>query len=64
MIHMVVANAHRHGKWVGICGELAADLELTEEFIRMGVDELSVVPSMILKIRKKVRELDICSCEI
>lgn len=53
MIKMVVENAHKCGKWVGICGELGADPELTEEFVRMGVDELSVVPSMVLKIRKK-----------
>ena len=56
MIKMVVDNAHRAGKWVGICGELGADLTLTEEFIRMGVDELSVAPSMVLKVRKAVRE--------
>lgn len=57
MIKLVVDNAHKCGKWVGICGELGADLELTEEFVRMGVDELSVAPSMVLKIRKKVREI-------
>lgn len=57
MIRIVVDNAHKHGKWAGICGELGADLELTETFVRMGVDELSVAPSMILKIRKKVREM-------
>lgn len=57
MIQMVVENAHKHGKWAGICGELGADLELTESFVRMGVDELSVSPSMILKIRKVVREM-------
>lgn len=56
MIRMVADNAHRAGKWVGICGELGADLTLTEEFIRMGVDELSVAPSMVLKVRKAVRE--------
>lgn len=56
MIKMVVDNAHKAGKWAGICGELGADLELTEEFLRMGVDELSVVPSMVLKVRKTVRE--------
>lgn len=56
MIRMVVDNAHKCGKWVGICGELGADLELTEEFLRMGVDELSVSPSMVLKVRKAVRE--------
>ncbi len=59
MIRMVVENAHRAGKWAGICGELGADTELTEEFVRMGVDELSVAPSMVLKIRKKVREMDV-----
>ena len=53
---MVADNAHRAGKWVGICGELGADLTLTEEFIRMGVDELSVAPSMVLKVRKAIRE--------
>lgn len=58
MIQMTVDNAHAAGKWAGICGELGADLELTEDFIRMGVDELSVAPSMILKLRKKVREID------
>lgn len=57
MIRMVVDNAHKAGKWVGICGELGADTELTETFIRMGVDELSVAPAMVLKVRKKVREL-------
>lgn len=57
MIRMVVENAHRAGKWAGICGELGADTELTEEFVRMGVDELSVAPSMILKIRRIVREM-------
>lgn len=61
MIQIVVDNAHKHGKWAGICGELGADLELTEEFIRMGVDELSVAPSMILKIRKAIREIDLSS---
>lgn len=57
MIQMVVDNAHKHGKWVGICGELGADTELTEEFVRMGVDELSVAPSMVLKLRKIIREI-------
>ncbi len=56
MIQMVVDNAHKCGKWAGICGELGADLELTESFVRMGVDELSVAPSMVLKVRKAVRE--------
>lgn len=59
MIKMVVENAHKYGKWVGICGELGADLELTEEFIRMGVDELSVAPSMVLNIRRVIREMNL-----
>lgn len=58
MIQMVVDSAHQEGKWAGICGELGADLELTETFVRMGVDELSVAPSMILKLRKIIREME------
>lgn len=58
MIQMVVDNAHKARKWAGICGELGADPELTENFVRMGVDELSVAPSMILKLRKIVREME------
>ena len=57
MIQMVVDNAHKCGKWAGICGELGADATLTEQFVCMGVDELSVAPSMILKLRKIVREM-------
>ena len=57
MIQIAVDNAHKHGKWAGICGELGADLELTEEFMKMGLDELSVAPSMILQVRKAVREM-------
>lgn len=57
MIRMTVENAHAEGKWVGICGELGADLELTETFLEMGIDELSVSPSMILPLRKKIREI-------
>ena len=57
MIQMVVDNAHKAGKWAGICGELGADPELTETFVNMGVDELSVAPSMILKLRKIIREI-------
>lgn len=57
MIQMVVDNAHKCGKWAGICGELGADLALTEQFVRMGVDELSVAPSMVLKLRRIVREM-------
>ena len=58
MIRMVVDNAHKAGKWVGICGELGADLNLTEEFIRMGVDELSVAPALVLKVRENVRKIE------
>lgn len=57
MIKMVVDSAHAAGKWVGICGELGADLELTKEFMQMGVEELSVAPSMVLKLRQHVREI-------
>ena len=57
MIRMAVDNAHKAGKWIGICGELGADPALTETFVRMGVDELSVAPAMILNIRKIVREM-------
>lgn len=59
MIKIVVDNAHKAGKWAGICGELGADPELTEEFLRMGVDELSVAPSMILSLRKRIRETNL-----
>ena len=59
MIQIVVDNAHKHGKWAGICGELGADSALTEQFVRMGIDELSVAPSMILKLRKIVREMTV-----
>lgn len=57
MLHMVVKNAHENGIWAGICGELASDLTITRELLQMGYDELSVSPSMILRLRKKVREL-------
>ncbi len=57
MIRMVVDNAHKAGKWAGICGELGADPELTETFVQMGVDELSVAPSAVLRLRKLIREL-------
>lgn len=56
MIRMVVENGHKEGGWVGICGELGADETLTETFLKMGLDELSVSPSSILPIRKIVRE--------
>lgn len=55
MIKRVIDNGHKAGIWVGICGELGADTELTETFIRMGIDELSVSPSSVLKIRGKIR---------
>ncbi len=56
MIRMAAESAHAEGKWIGICGELAADLSLTEVFLDMKIDELSVAPSMVLPLRKKVRE--------
>ncbi len=59
LIKMVTDNAHAAGIWAGICGELGADLELTETFLKMGLDELSVSPTFILPIRKKVRETDV-----
>ena len=59
MVQMVVDNAHKCGKWAGICGELGADPTLTEQFVRMGLDELSVAPSMVLKLRKIVREMKV-----
>ena len=58
MIQMVTDHAHAEGKWVGICGELAADPNMTETFLEMGIDELSVVPAMILPLRKKIREME------
>ncbi|MBR5597287.1 MAG: phosphoenolpyruvate--protein phosphotransferase [Lachnospiraceae bacterium] len=57
MIKMTIDNGHKNGIWVGICGELASDLELTETFMDMGIDELSVSPTFILPLRKKVREI-------
>ena len=56
LLQMVADNAHKAGIWVGICGELGADLSLTETFIRMGMDELSVSPAMVLPVRQKIRE--------
>ncbi len=58
LIETVIQNAHKHGKWAGICGELAADLSTAEAFVNMGVDELSVSPSFVLKVREKIREID------
>ena len=59
MIRHTVEAGHRHGCWVGICGELGADPALTETFLRMGIDELSVSPAAILPLRKRIRELDL-----
>lgn len=59
LIEMSSKNAHEHGAWIGICGELAADTSLTETFLRMGIDELSVSPSFVLKVRDAVRQCDL-----
>jgi len=58
-IRMTVEAGHRHNCWVGICGELGADLSLTETFLRMGVDELSVNPKSVLPLRKQIRSIDL-----
>lgn len=58
MIQMTINGAHKHGKWVGICGELGADTTLTERFIQMGIDELSVAPSMVLGVRSTICEME------
>ena len=58
LLKMVVENAHKNGVWVGICGELGADLEMTETFLAIGVDELSVTPRAVLPLRNAVRNLD------
>lgn len=59
LIEMSAKNAHANGAWIGICGELAADTSLTETFLRMGIDELSVSPSYVLKLRDTVRNIDL-----
>ena len=59
LIEMSAENAHKNGAWIGICGELAADTALTETFLRMGIDELSVSPSFVLKVRDTVRSIDL-----
>lgn len=59
MLQIAVDNGHRSGCWVGLCGELGADTSLTETFLRMGFDELSVNPSMILKVREVIRNTDL-----
>ena len=58
MIRMVVENGHKENCWVGICGELGADISLTKTFLKMGLDELSVSPSMVLKVREVIRNTD------
>lgn len=59
LIEMSAENAHKNGAWIGICGELAADTTLTETFLRMGIDELSVSPTYVLKVRDTVRKIDL-----
>lgn len=59
LIEYAADSAHKNGKWIGICGELAADTELTERWLRMGIDELSVSPAFILPIRERIRSLDL-----
>lgn len=59
LIEMSAKNAHASGAWIGICGELAADLSLTETFLRMGIDELSVSAPFVLPLREKIRSLDL-----
>ncbi len=59
LLKMVADNAHKNGIWVGICGELGADLELTETFLSIGIDELSVSPRSVLPLRQKVRETNV-----
>ena len=57
LIEMVAENAHKNGIWVGICGELGSDFELTERFVKAGIDELSVYPAAILPLKKRIRGL-------
>lgn len=59
LIEITANNAHKHGAWVGICGELAADTTLTKTFLKMGIDELSVSPPFVLKVRDAVRKIDL-----
>ena len=59
LIKFAADNAHKYGKWIGICGELAADTSLTEAFLRMGIDELSVSPGFVLKVRDTVRNINL-----
>lgn len=59
LIELSAKNAHENGAWIGICGELAADTSLTETFLRMGIDELSVSPTFVLKVREAVRNINL-----
>ncbi len=59
LLKMVCDNAHKNGVWVGICGELGADLDLTETFLSIGIDELSVSPRAVLPLRQKIREVTV-----
>lgn len=61
LIKLAADNAHKNGIWIGICGELGADMELTETFLAMGIDELSVSPACILPLRKKIRETSVAA---
>ena len=60
-LKMVCDNAHKNGVWVGICGELGADLTLTETFLSIGIDELSVSPRSVLPLRQKIREVNVAA---
>ncbi len=62
LIRMAVESAHKNGIWCGICGELGADLDLTETFLSIGLDELSVSPRAVLPLRHKIRETDVSKC--
>lgn len=59
LIRMAAESAHRCGKWIGVCGELGADVTMIEEFLRMGIDEISVTPRAILPLRERIRNLDL-----
>ncbi len=59
LIEYTANNAHKAGIWIGICGELAADMSLTEKFIGMGIDELSVPPSLVLPLRERIRAMNL-----
>jgi len=59
MIQMVIENGHKGGCWVGICGELGGDITLIDEFLRMGLDEVSVSPNLVLSVRDKIRNTDL-----